>query len=239
MNSVNSTNTSAVSMRRFEVRSTSSIVSARFRSGVTSHTLFLLHGDELNPEHDDHDVTALTHGFDYLFTNQIGLTHTSFLLLGLGVCAFLEAALGMESGLVGEMARLLTLGEARAGKPRRMPKRLRLGRWQCERKGQWRGPIRGGAGVGNPQHGRSSSSDSRMHFRNPQSDMGYFQCMYALNTAHSKFIRTVFPGARASFCCCFIFTHPTHIDFLAGVCHGHARFPVPVASRCLAQEKAE
>ncbi|KAJ7098891.1 hypothetical protein C8R44DRAFT_888738 [Mycena epipterygia] len=55
--------------------------------------------DELNPEHDE---------------NDIGLAHTSF-LLGLGVCAFLEAALGMESGLVGEMARLLTLGEAHWG----------------------------------------------------------------------------------------------------------------------------
>ncbi|KAJ7098844.1 hypothetical protein C8R44DRAFT_810749, partial [Mycena epipterygia] len=32
---------------------------------------------------------------------------------------------------------------------------------------------------------------------NPQSYMGYFQCMYALNAAHSKLIRTVFPAARA------------------------------------------
>ncbi|KAJ7722070.1 hypothetical protein DFH07DRAFT_698519, partial [Mycena maculata] len=46
-----------------------------------------------------------------------------FHLLGLGVCAFLEAALGLESGLMPEAARLLTLSEAgarRAAKKRMM-----------------------------------------------------------------------------------------------------------------------
>jgi hypothetical protein len=63
-------------------------------------------------------------GFDHLFANDIALARTAFAanaaspfhLLGLSVCAFLEAALGMESGLMGEASRLLTLSEAGAKK---------------------------------------------------------------------------------------------------------------------------
>ncbi|KAJ6492108.1 hypothetical protein C8R45DRAFT_990417 [Mycena sanguinolenta] len=61
-------------------------------------------------------------GFDHIFGNQIALARTAFeadstpFRLGLGVCAFLEAALGMESGLMGEAARLLALSEAGANK---------------------------------------------------------------------------------------------------------------------------
>ena len=57
---------------------------------------------------DTLDVRALqlvsaTEGFDHLFSNrladarkQLGSDNSPFHLLGLGVCAFLEAALGME-----------------------------------------------------------------------------------------------------------------------------------------------
>lgn len=48
-------------------------------------------------------LRSATKGFDYLFTNDIAgareafkAEESPFHLLGLGVCAFLEAALGME-----------------------------------------------------------------------------------------------------------------------------------------------
>ena len=48
-------------------------------------------------------LVSATKGFDYLFANQLDAARTQlsaddspFHLLGLGVCAFLEAALGME-----------------------------------------------------------------------------------------------------------------------------------------------
>lgn len=48
-------------------------------------------------------LRAASTGFDHLFANQIGLAREAFSnndspfhMLGLGVCAFLEAALGME-----------------------------------------------------------------------------------------------------------------------------------------------
>lgn len=48
-------------------------------------------------------LRSATKGFDYLFANQVGSAREAFSdndspfhLLGLGVCAFLEAALGME-----------------------------------------------------------------------------------------------------------------------------------------------
>ncbi|KAJ7098902.1 hypothetical protein C8R44DRAFT_810895 [Mycena epipterygia] len=56
----------------------------------------------------------------------------------------------------------------------------------------------------------SSSSASPMRLRNPQSYMGYFQCMYAFNAAHSKFIRTVFPAARALLLLLYLHTPYVH-----------------------------
>ncbi|KAF8229976.1 hypothetical protein L208DRAFT_1284137 [Tricholoma matsutake] len=62
-------------------------------------------------------------GFDHLFSNDIveakknfERSDDPFHLLGLGVCSFLEAALGMETGLLAEAARCLTLSEAGARK---------------------------------------------------------------------------------------------------------------------------
>ncbi|KAJ7098894.1 hypothetical protein C8R44DRAFT_888740 [Mycena epipterygia] len=73
-------------------------------------------------------------GFDHLFANQIGAVRTAFQadstpfhLLDLGICAFLEAALGMESGLMGEAARLLTLSEAGARKAAADAKKAKTG----------------------------------------------------------------------------------------------------------------
>lgn len=84
-------------------------------------------------------LVSATKGFDHLFANEIEDARTTFAaddspfhLLGLGVCSFLEAALGMEvrigyvhwrnttkslqSGLMVEATRCLTLAEAGAKK---------------------------------------------------------------------------------------------------------------------------
>jgi hypothetical protein len=65
-------------------------------------------------------------GFDHLFANDIAraraafspppssLSESPFHVLGLGVCAFLAAALGMESGLMPETMSLLAASEAGA-----------------------------------------------------------------------------------------------------------------------------
>ncbi|KAJ7098869.1 hypothetical protein C8R44DRAFT_810832, partial [Mycena epipterygia] len=64
-------------------------------------------------------------GSNHFLANQIGLVHAR--RSGLGVCVFLEAALGMESGRMGEAARLLGLSEAGARKAAADAKKLRLG----------------------------------------------------------------------------------------------------------------
>ncbi|KAJ7098917.1 hypothetical protein C8R44DRAFT_888760 [Mycena epipterygia] len=88
---------------------------------------------------------------------------------GLGVCAFLEAALGMESARMGEAARLIRPGEARA---RKAAKKSKIG---------------GGAGV----EILNADADVLLGLTHalPESYMDYFQCMYALNAALSMFTK--------------------------------------------------
>ncbi|KAJ7473170.1 mitochondrial outer membrane protein IML2 [Mycena galericulata] len=113
-------------------------------------------------------------GFAFLFANQIAdaraafdaKPQTPFHLLGLGVCAFLEAALGMESGLMGEAGRGDGGGRFAAGL-------------------EWEILNADAVVLLGLTHALSESY------------MGYFQCMYALNAAHSKFtklFKTVFPN---------------------------------------------
>ncbi|KAH9901427.1 outer membrane protein Iml2/Tetratricopeptide repeat protein 39 [Cubamyces lactineus] len=74
-------------------------------------------------------LRAATVGFDYLFANELEKARETFAsgespfhLLGLGVCAFLEAALGMETGLMAEASRLLALAEAGTKKQLKLAK---------------------------------------------------------------------------------------------------------------------
>ncbi|KAH8111665.1 outer membrane protein Iml2/Tetratricopeptide repeat protein 39 [Phellopilus nigrolimitatus] len=137
-------------------------------------------------------LVSASEGFDHLFANRIEEARVQFAaedspfhVLGLGVCAFLEAALGMEPALMGEAARCL--GESEAG-ARRQSKATRVA------------------------HGGKSNFPSGIEFEILQADaivlqglvhalgesyMGYLQCLYALNNAHSKFTKlykTVFPA---------------------------------------------
>lgn len=77
-------------------------------------------------------LRSATAAFDSLFANQIGPAKEAFAdgdspfhLLGQGVCAFLEAALGMETGLMAEASRCLTLSEAGARKKSKMAREAR------------------------------------------------------------------------------------------------------------------
>ncbi|KAF8187422.1 hypothetical protein BJ912DRAFT_1022616 [Pholiota molesta] len=83
-----------------------------------------------SPEHPNAQLLiSATKGFDYLFSNDIVSAREHFKkhddpfhMMGLGVCAFLEAALGMESGLMAEATRCLSLSEAGTRKYTRTPK---------------------------------------------------------------------------------------------------------------------
>ncbi|KAF8664000.1 hypothetical protein AX16_000851 [Volvariella volvacea WC 439] len=77
------------------------------------------------PEYKDTaaNLSSAKQGFDRLFENQILQAKSHFAgkddpfhLLGLGVCSFLEAALGMETGLMSEASQLLAGAEQGAKK---------------------------------------------------------------------------------------------------------------------------
>ncbi|KAI0313336.1 hypothetical protein OF83DRAFT_1175762 [Amylostereum chailletii] len=78
------------------------------------------------------DLREATTGFDHVFANELDKARevfeareTPIHLLGLGALSFLEAALGMESGLMVEATRLLTLAEANARKQVKVAKALK------------------------------------------------------------------------------------------------------------------
>ncbi|KAF7358809.1 Mitochondrial outer membrane protein IML2 [Mycena sanguinolenta] len=141
-------------------------------------------------------------GFDHIFANDIGLARTAFQadntpfhLLGLGVCAFLEAALGMETGLMGEAARLLALSEAGSKKAVAESKKTGAGAGALGGKGDGGGRFAPGLEY------EILQADAvvllGLTHALSESYMGYFQCMYSLNAAHSKFTKlykTVFPA---------------------------------------------
>ncbi|EJD00340.1 uncharacterized protein FOMMEDRAFT_142311 [Fomitiporia mediterranea MF3/22] len=68
-------------------------------------------------------LLSATKGFDLLFSNRLADAREQFAsddspyhLLGQGICAFMQAALGMETNLIGEAARCLSESEAGAKK---------------------------------------------------------------------------------------------------------------------------
>ncbi|TFL07447.1 outer membrane protein Iml2/Tetratricopeptide repeat protein 39 [Pterulicium gracile] len=135
-------------------------------------------------------LVSATKGFDYLFSNDIAPAKelfskedTPFHLLGLGVCAFLEAALSLETEKVAEASRCLAASEAGAKKQMKASK-------------------------GSPSASRFPAgieweilhSDivvlQGMAHALGETYMGYLSCIYALNSAHSRFtklFKTVFP----------------------------------------------
>ncbi|KII88264.1 hypothetical protein PLICRDRAFT_175873 [Plicaturopsis crispa FD-325 SS-3] len=136
-------------------------------------------------------LDSATKGFDALFANQLTEAREAFTteespfhLLGLGVCAFLEAALGMETGLMAEATRCLTLAESGAKKQRGTAKSSK-GSQRFVPGMEWEVLHADAVVMLGLTHALSESY------------MGYLQCMYALNSAHSKFTKlykTVYPN---------------------------------------------
>ncbi|THH16482.1 hypothetical protein EW146_g4161 [Bondarzewia mesenterica] len=136
------------------------------------------------------NLRSATSGFDYVFSNEIDQAREVFQTkddpfhqLGLGVCAFLEAALGMESGLMVEATRLLALAEVGAKKQAKATKSSKNG---------------GRFPQGTEWELIHADAIILLGLTNALSEsyMGYLQCLYSLHNAHSKFARLykiVFP----------------------------------------------
>ncbi|KAF8891625.1 hypothetical protein CPB84DRAFT_1784122 [Gymnopilus junonius] len=149
---------------------------------------------EESKQHPNTDLlVSATKGFDSLFSNDIDGARKHFQqhadpfhLMGLGVCAFLEAALGMEPKLMEEATRCLSLSEAGTRKQMCAPKPHDLTYQSRFPYGlEWEILNADAVVLLGLTHALSESY------------MGYLQCMYSLNSAHSKFTKlykTVFPN---------------------------------------------
>ncbi|KAF5337705.1 hypothetical protein D9758_017342 [Tetrapyrgos nigripes] len=132
-----------------------------------------------------------TRAFDHLFTNEIveakemfnADPNSPFHLIGLGVCVFLEAALGMETAHMAEATRLLGLGDAASKKA-------------MKNKDMW-SKTRFPPGIEWEILNADAVVLMGITHALSESYMGYLQCLYALNNAHSKFTKLyklVFPA---------------------------------------------
>ncbi|OSX65485.1 hypothetical protein POSPLADRAFT_1134175, partial [Postia placenta MAD-698-R-SB12] len=137
---------------------------------------------------DSRSLSAATEGFDYLFSNELQNARETFAAadspfhqLGLGVCAFLEAALGMETSLLAEAQRCLSLSEAGSRK------QLKAAKYA---KPSTRFPP------GTEWDLLNSDAVILLGLNHALSEsyMGYLQCLYSLNTAHSRLYKTVYPN---------------------------------------------
>ncbi|KAI0780543.1 outer membrane protein Iml2/Tetratricopeptide repeat protein 39 [Trametes elegans] len=145
----------------------------------------------LNPQETEAQLRAATIGFDWLFSNELDKARETFSSgnspfhsLGLGVCAFLQAALGMETGLMAEASRLLALAEAGAKNQLKLAKSSTKAT-QFPPGTEWELLHSDAVILLGLTHALSESY------------MGYLQCLYAMNSAHSKFSRlfkTVYPN---------------------------------------------
>ncbi|KAI9445960.1 hypothetical protein H4582DRAFT_2116603 [Lactarius indigo] len=137
------------------------------------------------------DLKSATTGFDLIFSNELEKAEelfksrdSAFHLLGSGACAFLQAALSLETGLIAEASELL--GQAEAGAKRHLKNSKVL-----------------------KQTGRfPASTEWELIYSDcvillgltqalSESYMGYLQCLYSLNNAHSRYAKLykiVFPN---------------------------------------------
>ncbi|KIJ59698.1 hypothetical protein HYDPIDRAFT_140301 [Hydnomerulius pinastri MD-312] len=142
----------------------------------------------------EESLRLASEGFDLLFANDLdaaidvfgaeGQEESPFHLMGLGVCAFLKAALGMEPDLMEEAGECLALSEAGAKKMIKLakasnsPHRLQPGlEWEVI-------------------HTDAVVLLGLTHVLS-ESYRGYLQCLYELNSAHSKFtklFKTLYPN---------------------------------------------
>ncbi|KAL0581646.1 Mitochondrial outer membrane protein iml2 [Marasmius crinis-equi] len=128
-------------------------------------------------------------GFDHMFNNDVVQAKAAFAaddspfhLVGMAACVFLEAALGMETAQMAEASKLLTQAEAASRKGSGKPRP---------------GPSRFPEGLEMEILNADAVILLGITHALSESYMGYLQCMYSLNSAHSKFTKlykTVFPS---------------------------------------------
>ncbi|KAJ3510909.1 hypothetical protein NMY22_g15821 [Coprinellus aureogranulatus] len=131
-------------------------------------------------------LESATEAFGHLFANDIKASKEQFSgkddpfhLMGLGVCVFLEAVLGMEANVVTEASKQLALADTASKK--------------------WAKDAVSGKSKSKDYYSRfpagmeweiiNADAIVLLGLTNALSEsyMGYLQCMYALNNAHSKF----------------------------------------------------
>jgi hypothetical protein len=133
-------------------------------------------------------------GFDKLFANDVngaidifgeeGYEESPFHLIGLGVCAFLKAALGMEPDLMEDATECLALSEAIAKRQVKAAKSTTASH-RFPPGTEWEIIHTDAAVLLGLTHALSES------YR------GYLQCLYELNSAHTKFtklFKTLYPN---------------------------------------------
>ncbi|KAN0076757.1 Outer membrane protein Iml2/Tetratricopeptide repeat protein 39 [Tylopilus felleus] len=140
------------------------------------------------------NLRVASQGFDLLFANDLvgavdlfsadRYRDCPFHLMGLGVCAFLKAALGMEPELMEDATRCLETSQAEAKKYIKLAKSFK------------------------PSHRFTPGTEWEVLHTDvvlllglthalSESYKGYLQCLYELNSAHSKFtklFRTLYPN---------------------------------------------
>lgn len=137
------------------------------------------------------DLKAATAGFDLIFSNELDkaedlfkTSDSAFHLLGYGACAFLQAAVSLEAGLIAEASSLLEQAEAGAKRHLKNSKvHKQTGRFPAST--EW----------------ELIYSDCTILLGLTQalseSYMGYLQCLYSLNNAHTRYAKLykiVFPN---------------------------------------------
>ncbi|KAI0705857.1 hypothetical protein BC835DRAFT_1313841 [Cytidiella melzeri] len=141
-------------------------------------------------------LLAATAGFDALFANDLQkardtfrTNESAFHLLGSGVCAFLEAALGMERDLMAKASQTLADSQAGAKKQSQTAKSLPS-------------TTRYAAGTEWELLQTDAIILHALTLVLNESYMGYLQCLYELNSAHSRFnklYKTVFPSGLGDY----------------------------------------
>ncbi|KZV92878.1 hypothetical protein EXIGLDRAFT_836136 [Exidia glandulosa HHB12029] len=141
------------------------------------------------------DLQNASEGFDLLFINDLNgaqkrfaESQSPFHLTGAGVCAFLQAALGMETELLAEAARCLGAADTGA-------------KAQGQAAKSQAATSRFGAGVEWEVLRADAAVMTGLTQAIGETYMGYLNCLYSLNNAHSRFsklYKSVFPSGMDS-----------------------------------------
>ncbi|KAE9403990.1 hypothetical protein BT96DRAFT_917160 [Gymnopus androsaceus JB14] len=167
-------------------------------------------------------LASASRGFDNLFSNEMNSAKNAFAsdnspfhLIGLGVCSFLEAALGMEAAQMTEASRLLALAETGSKNA------VKAAAKQTKSKSSAFPP-----GIEYEIVNADAVVLLGITHALSESYYGYLQCIYSMNSAHSKFgklYKTVFPNGLEGFSTPSL-THPLLDSFPHPLSIGNSYF---------------